>query len=115
MDSCAFPRARLAARDCTAFDVLHDDVATPLAQEDEVDLGDAHNARRVGIHDLGHLVLCEGLTQGETDTVFYPESRDACDLEADAILVVTKYNGVAGREVCRDIRGIMLDLVNRHS
>jgi len=46
--SCAQP----AALNCIACDVLHNDVSTPVAQEDEVNLRDAYNARRVGIHNL---------------------------------------------------------------
>jgi hypothetical protein len=55
---CIFSLGLLATLDCHAFDVFHDDVSTPLAQEVEVNLGDAHNALRVDVHDLGHLVLC---------------------------------------------------------
>lgn len=117
---CVFPPAQLAARDCIACDMLHDDVSTPVTQEDEVDLGGAHNAHRVGVHDLGHLVLCEGLTQGDTGAVLDPESGNAFDLEADAIPVVTSGGTllddvITRREVFRGVRGTMLNLLYRHS
>ena len=114
-----FPRAQLAARNCIACDVLHDDVSTTAAQEDEVDVGDAHNGRRVRIHNLGHLVLCAGLTQVDADTVLDPESRDAFDLEADAVLTIASCgtvsdDGVTRGEVCRGVHGMILDLLDRH-
>jgi hypothetical protein len=59
---CIFALGLLAALDCHAFDIFHDDVSTLPAQEEEVNLGDAHHALRVDVHDLGHLVLCAGLT-----------------------------------------------------
>jgi hypothetical protein len=58
---CIFALGLLATLDRQAIDVFHDEVSTPPAQEEKVNLGDAHNALRVDVHDLGYLVLCAGL------------------------------------------------------
>jgi len=99
-------RLQLALCKCLTFNDLHYNVPPPLAREDKVDFGDADDAHRVGVHDPSHVSPCEALTSGDREAVFYPESRFACDLDADAVPVETSASArfddvIEGREVFR--------------
>jgi hypothetical protein len=100
--SAYFPLLDRRLATVLAYDVLHDDVATPLACEDEVDLGDARNARRVGVHDLGHLDLCAG-----PKVIPVPYFIEGClRLGSRCRFGGNRRRWFRGpaREVCRDVR-----------
>jgi hypothetical protein len=71
---------------------------------------DAEDARRVGIHDPYHVSLRTAFSSDDGGlAVFDPESRLACDQDADAVPVETSFSAriddsVVGREVCWDVR-----------
>ena len=75
-----------------------------------MNLGDTDGTRRVGLHGPFHVSLRAAFTSDDRVlAVFDPESRLACDPDADAVPVETSFNGriddaVVGREVCWDIR-----------
>ena len=72
---------RLAFGECRTLNEVHNDIIpTPPAREAKVNLGNADDARRVGVHDPCHMSLCTAFTSHVgIIAVFEPESRLACD------------------------------------
>jgi hypothetical protein len=111
---------RLALGECRTLNEVHDDIPTTPAREAKVNLGDANDARRVGVHDPCYVSLRTAFTSDDgVVAIFDPESRLACDPDADAVPVETSFNAriddaVVGREVCWDVRR-MPDLVVCHA
>ena len=101
---------RLALGECRTLDKVHDDVAMAPAREAKVNLGDANDARRVGVHDPCHVSLGTAFSpDDEVFAVLDPELGLVCDVDADAVPVATSCSAqpddvVVGREVCWDVR-----------
>jgi len=69
-------------------DKVHDNVSTPPAREAKVNLGDADDARGIGVHDPCHEGLRTAFTSDDgVLAVFNPESTLACDPDANAVPV----------------------------
>ena len=96
---------RLALGECRTLNEVHDDIATLPAGEAKVNLGDADDTRRIGVHDPCHMSLRTAFTPDDGVLgVFDPEPRLACDSDADTIPVETSFSArindvVVGREI----------------
>jgi hypothetical protein len=69
-----FAASQLAAREGRTANVFHDNEPTPRAQEDDVDLGDADDALKAGVDDVGDVSLREALTR-VTSPPYFVQNR----------------------------------------
>ena len=79
---------QLALSNCRTFNEVHDNIPLLLAREAKINVGDAEDARRVGVHNASNVSLRSALaSDARVVTIFDPESRLACDVNAYAVPV----------------------------
>lgn len=98
---------RLALDERRTLNEVHDDIPMLSALEAKVNVGDAEDARMLGLHDLCNLSLSSNFSPDEgVLAVFDPESRLACDPHADPVPVDTSFSArIYDVVVCWEVSG----------